>query len=68
MKANGRLIWYGQLQDVLNEADTRCTQSIGSPAGFMIVALNGRWVCKNCLDMVESNERSSSAKLPCQLT
>lgn len=39
------------------------TQSIGSPAGFMIVALNGLWVCRNCLVIVDNNVRSSSAKL-----
>jgi hypothetical protein len=39
------------------------TQSIGSPAGFMIVALNGLWVCKNCLVIVDNSVRSSSARL-----
>ena len=42
-------------------------QSIGSPAGFIIVALNGLWVCKNCLVIVDKRDLSSSAKLSDQL-
>ena len=43
------------------------THNIGSPAVFMIVALNGLWVCKNCLVIVDNRDLSSSAKLSDQL-
>ena len=43
------------------------THNIGSPAVFMIVALNGLWVCKNCLVIVDKRDLSSSAKLSDQL-
>ena len=39
------------------------THNIGSPAVFMIVALNGLWVCKNCLVIVDNRDLSSSARL-----
>jgi hypothetical protein len=53
---------YLPISSIPHKEDWR-TQSIGSPAGFIIVALNGLWVCRNCLVIVDSNVRSSSARL-----